>query len=117
MPVELDGQELTGWWQIDPNTGETFDMLETGRGASMGDYALMLQTIARNAIYYFSRLGFCAYAAVTLSALIVLDVTAASYLGAKAGSGGDLSAGEAMGSAVLGGASVGTVGTMALACG
>jgi hypothetical protein len=33
--VELDGQSLAGWWQVDPSTGEAIDALEDGRGAAL----------------------------------------------------------------------------------
>lgn len=32
--VEVDGIEQVGWWQIDPVTGRTFDLMENGRGFS-----------------------------------------------------------------------------------
>jgi hypothetical protein len=31
--VTLDGVEQVGWWQVDPDTGRTFDLMENGRGA------------------------------------------------------------------------------------
>lgn len=111
--VEMNGDKLVGWWQIDPKTGVTFDLMETGRGAAGAEYALTLQTIARNAIYYFSRLGFCAYTVFTLAALIGFG---ASYGAAVASGGAGMDPATAMGSAILGGGTVGTVGTMALVC-
>lgn len=32
--VALDGTDQVGWWQIDPRTGRTFDLMENGRGAA-----------------------------------------------------------------------------------
>ncbi len=30
-PVMLDGEEIAGWWEIDPQTGETISVLENGQ--------------------------------------------------------------------------------------
>lgn len=32
--VDLAGMRQVGWWQVDPTTGRTFDLMENGRGAS-----------------------------------------------------------------------------------
>jgi len=32
--VDLGGVKQVGWWQVDPSTGRTFDLMENGRGAS-----------------------------------------------------------------------------------
>jgi hypothetical protein len=32
--VDLDGTDQVGWWQVDPSTGKTFDLMENGRGAA-----------------------------------------------------------------------------------
>ena len=31
--VEIDGEQVVGWWQVDPATGVTFDLMENGQGA------------------------------------------------------------------------------------
>ncbi|MGI8475839.1 MAG: hypothetical protein ACR2OO_05660, partial [Thermomicrobiales bacterium] len=113
VALEMNGDNLACCWQIDPKTGATFDLMETGRGAAGAEYALTLPTIARNAIYYFSRLGFCAYSVFTLAALIGLDI---GYGASVASGGAGMDPATAMGSAILGGGTVGTVGTMALVC-
>ncbi len=41
--VALDGTAQVGWWQVDPATGRTFDLMETGRGGSpMGEDTVIL---------------------------------------------------------------------------
>jgi hypothetical protein len=37
--VKIDGKPVTGWWRLDPATGETIGVGETGRGQAMTSYA------------------------------------------------------------------------------
>ena len=54
--------------------GATIDQMEDGHGASMSEYALMLQTIVRNALYYYGELGLCVYSAYVVAALVLFDI-------------------------------------------
>lgn len=41
--VALGGKEQTGWWQVDPASGRTFDLMEDGRGGSpMGEDTVII---------------------------------------------------------------------------
>jgi hypothetical protein len=112
--VDLDGERLSGWWQIDPTTGVTFDLMETGHGATNVDYVMMLKTILRNAIYY-GRLGFCVRSVYFMAATLGLLM---GYVAASGAPGpGGYSAGQMGGAAALGGAAAGTAGAAILACG
>ena len=41
-PVLLDGKEITGWWEIDPQTGETISLLENGQHTAALEYIAIL---------------------------------------------------------------------------
>jgi len=40
--VLIDDAPRSGWWEIDPETGQAFDRLDNGRGSSLGEYAEIL---------------------------------------------------------------------------
>lgn len=40
--VALGGTEQVGWWQVEPATGRTFDLMETGRGQDVGEDTVIL---------------------------------------------------------------------------
>jgi hypothetical protein len=40
QPVELQGQARTGWWRIDPVSGETIGVMDTGFHQAVPDYVL-----------------------------------------------------------------------------
>lgn len=40
--VALGGIKQVGWWQVDPKTGRTFDLMENGRGADLGEETVIL---------------------------------------------------------------------------
>ena len=65
--VVIDGREVVGWWQVDPATGEAFDVLENGRGAALlgpmnEDAVPRVVIVVRNAPVY-KKVGACAVAA------------------------------------------------------
>ena len=57
--VDLDGIERVGWWQVDPQSGRTFDLMENGRGfAPLGeDTMIKVGGPAWRAIEAFKNLG------------------------------------------------------------
>lgn len=71
-PVDLDGNSVSGWWLIDPDTGQTVDQLDDGRGGGSlvinparaaftetGEYSFLTRVIAflRQNKLVFSCLG------------------------------------------------------------
>jgi hypothetical protein len=40
--VAPGGTTPVGWWQVDPETGRTFDLMENGRGADLGEETVIL---------------------------------------------------------------------------
>jgi len=61
--IDLGGGPLTGWWQIDPTTGETVDRLETGQGAAslrapLGEQVVTIQVGTRS-VYAFRIMSLC----------------------------------------------------------
>jgi hypothetical protein len=56
QPVELDGEATTGWWVIDPLTGQTRDMLSNGKAfASVTIPAGDLRLHARGTLTWYAR--------------------------------------------------------------
>jgi hypothetical protein len=73
--VALDGTEQVGWWQVDPDTGRTFDLMENGRGASpigadtvilVGGPAWRAYAFLTMAIVMGSVIGFSVVAAIMM---------------------------------------------------
>jgi large repetitive protein len=56
-PVALGGTERSGWWLVNPATGDTQDQLDDGRGATLIDYAFTLARILICAAAAFHALG------------------------------------------------------------
>lgn len=44
QPVTVDGRERVGWWQVDPATGATADVMDDGTGAEMGEYTVIVES-------------------------------------------------------------------------
>jgi hypothetical protein len=44
--LDLAGELVTGWWQIDPFTGRAFDVMEDGSGSTAPEYALLIFKMA-----------------------------------------------------------------------
>ena len=58
VPAKLPaGQPLTGWWRVDPKSGETLGMLGNGRGAEMSETGLLIRAIACAGIAGFAGAG------------------------------------------------------------
>lgn len=39
--MEVNGQSRTGWWRVDPATGETIGVMDTGFHEGAGEYTVM----------------------------------------------------------------------------
>jgi hypothetical protein len=74
-PVPLDGQPLTGWWQVDPQTGETFDRMASGGSQESAEYMIILGEIFK-AIYAAKKLAACLVAIVGAVAGVLMLVGA-----------------------------------------
>jgi hypothetical protein len=106
-PVNLDGTPLTGWWIVDPMTGRTTDLLETGHAASSAEYVTITY---QNVTYRISllRMTHCIalIANAVVEALLIVGVgttisdTNSSAVGAIAGALGGL--GQAANSGAFG---------------
>jgi hypothetical protein len=49
QPVQIDGQPRTGWWRIDPATGETIGVMDTGFHGAQSEYSA--ETLATNPFF------------------------------------------------------------------
>ncbi|HEY8447468.1 MAG TPA: transglutaminase family protein [Thermomicrobiales bacterium] len=76
-PVTLDGRALTGWWQVDPRTGETFDRMEMGGSQDSVEYMIMLGELFEG-IYHLKKLAYCLVAAVGVIGGILMAIGAVS---------------------------------------
>ena len=71
--VPVGAAELSGWWQVNPASGETFDLLETGQGAQDGEYVAVLD-IEAEAAPAVRAVGRCTAWTIFIGALIVASV-------------------------------------------
>jgi hypothetical protein len=92
--VELDGVAVTGWWAVDPGTGEVTDRLEDGRagasvllpyafGDSMPGYARLVNWVVKYK-KVFSCLGNTAGAGFAVGTAIVSHGAAQALAAASA---------------------------------
>jgi hypothetical protein len=111
--VTVGERAMVGWWQIDPATGETFDVLEDGRGAARfvatgEDSVPRVVVVVRNAPVY-KKMSLCVFF-ISMGAGMVLGGIGAIAGGAYAGGpGGDALVGLGAGGA-LGGAATSAAG-------
>jgi large repetitive protein len=82
--VPLDGTPFTGWWQVNPLTGETFDRTELGGSQDMTEYNILLGELLE-AIHKLATLAMC-IAGVGFGAAAIVGAFGAG--GAAAGWGG-----------------------------
>jgi len=47
--VTVDGQVIVGWWQVDPRTGDTVDLLDDGRGMAATERGVLNSITLRSA--------------------------------------------------------------------
>jgi len=83
--IPLDGELLSGWWQVDPRTGATLDQMEDGKG----DVLVSAGRLWKNAVaafFHYQRLGVVACG---------LYIMAAGMLAITIFSGGSLERGGA----------------------
>jgi hypothetical protein len=55
--VDLAGVPRIGWWEYDPATGAAVDRMDDGRGASAGEYALLIRVLSAAACFLAGALG------------------------------------------------------------
>jgi large repetitive protein len=72
--VPLDGTPYSGWWQVNPETGETFDRMETGGSQDLAEETVLLGELLEG-IHKLASLGFCVLG-VFFGAVAVLDAIA-----------------------------------------
>jgi hypothetical protein len=73
-PVTIAGHERVGWWTIDPDTGATTDVMDTGAGTELTEEIVIIRTRLGTVVCR----GYFAYgAAIAISA----DVASAVLLG------------------------------------
>jgi hypothetical protein len=53
-PVTLDGNPLTGWWEVDPATGTARDRLESGRGHAFLRLPLRVELTEQGFLYWLA---------------------------------------------------------------
>jgi hypothetical protein len=75
-PVLMDGIPRLGWWLIDPATGAAKDVLDTGGGATLAEWAKAVWNAWR-AMPVFQRLAICL--------VIGFDIAQAVLLAQEAG--------------------------------
>jgi hypothetical protein len=68
-PVNLNGVERTGWWQVDPATGVTVDQMDDGGGA-----------VNVEMLFIWVKVSFCMMGIVLLGVALVYATTAVSLL-------------------------------------
>ena len=85
--VAVAGAERTGWWLIDPRTGEVADQLDDGRGATATEDTVIIVRRADEAST-LKRIGLCTFFIVSV-AVGMFEVYAAV---ANAARGGPLAA-------------------------
>jgi len=72
--VQLGDKQFTAWWRIDPASGTTLGVIESGEGAALNDYVLLLSTRVYNSMAYRTVVGTATYlrllqAGATIAAL------------------------------------------------
>jgi hypothetical protein len=72
--VPLDGTPFTGWWQINPLTGETVDRTEMGGSQDMAEYNILLGELLE-AIHKIASMTMCVIG-VVLGAIGALEMAA-----------------------------------------
>ena len=78
--VLIDDAPRSGWWEIDPETGQSFDRLDNGRGSSLGEYAEIL--------HWMYTAGVCAVGlGMAVAGIIGWISGEAGLAGAAAGAG------------------------------
>jgi large repetitive protein len=80
--VTINGEAVSGWWQVDPTTGETIDRMEDGTGGVISPYAVTLQPSAQAAPVY-RRLGRCEALIFAFAANFLHVAYGAMYAGAS----------------------------------
>lgn len=75
------GFTLTGWWRVDPKTGETLGMLSDGRGTEMSEYGFLLRAVA---CVGFGVWGNNGPISTAVGCALFVGGSAAGYLGASA---------------------------------
>jgi len=90
------GQALTGWWRVDPRTGETLGMLGNGRGTSAVEYITALSVYAvcvGLGIFGLSKvvstMMACAFAVMGIFAAGIIANVVAFFLSAAFAAGGN----------------------------
>jgi hypothetical protein len=54
-PVQLGSRPVSGWWRIDPGSGQVLGMMESGEGQAVNEYTML------NAVLISSLAGFAQY--------------------------------------------------------
>lgn len=115
--IVLNGEPVTGWWEVDPATGETNDRLETGMGAvalaTSEEDTFIIVRVGVNSSPAYKQLGLC------ILFVAIGTVVTFSSVGALVGLevfGGGTSSAERIGLGLLGMAGVST-GVGGLLCG
>ena len=76
--VTLNGRPRSGWWEIDPATGQTADRMDDGRGQDLAEYAIMIHHLVSKVACAIA-LG---YAIAAIAQGAYKDATAAAAVGA-----------------------------------
>ena len=90
--VSIDGAPRSGWWEIDPTTGDTVDRLDNGRGSVLVEFAELLHWL------FFA--GVCFFSIGVVIGGVVSGATGNAMAGAAVGAGFCIAA-AATGPAVL----------------
>jgi hypothetical protein len=101
-----EGFEYVGWWRIDPQTGETLGMIDSGAGGAMVEYLLIVSQSVAGLVCY----GISAADSSGLTGKDVLTCWLAAAAGTVAVTGG-LMAGAAFG-VVVAAAIAGAINTL-----
>jgi hypothetical protein len=58
-PVELNSQSYTGWWRIDPRSGDTLGVAANGWGQSLTERSVMMHPVLEMAKTFTFEYAFC----------------------------------------------------------
>ena len=83
-PSLIDGAERVGWWRIDPRTGATLGIMDSGAGQATEEKAELEQQVAFSAIRVF-LIGRCFYRGMTGSDMAASIFCAAGHIIAMGG--------------------------------
>jgi hypothetical protein len=69
-PMRTAAGEYTGWWRVDPRTGDALGILDNGWGASMSEYSVLLNVMIAGARGFWFDALMCHGAPIAMNELL-----------------------------------------------